>query len=423
MGSERSLSRRGGTRYPNTSSKFASLRAAFEQGGSADAANGNGPRKRGPSNSDRSHRSQDSEAELLRLKEELRQERELRSVCEKRAAALESELDDVNSQLEEQEDMWREQCNREVAEAKAEAELRMETVVAEARANRQEASMLQKQLSDLKREVSTSSRISTQVSDTTFKQDFDLLGHEVQNWVVNNYRRSRVNASPEELGSRVERFTEPGHLRCLLPLYQNFRPSIRLPIYQATVACYLMEIFEEPYLFGLRGQLGWAKHVRQAAEALPAVLDPVTYDRWRTLTFDAIRRSEVATTLADSAARGVAEMVCITLDAMTESDPGEAKIESLAAITKRAVSLAHLVRVQEAQYEYELPLVGDEYDPETMDDVGAGEVQEKPIVRCATCPAMVKIGDLEDGSGSWKTVVMKAKVMCEQSELEPELDP
>ena len=417
----------------STSSKFARLKAAFEQGPSVVTAI-DGVKRRHVS-SERSNdgfneRKKEYEAQIGQLKDELEKEKELRVAFEEKVTSLEEDVDDLNSRLEkvtsleeEIDDLKTQLEEREgeheetITQMKVEAESQLDMMASEARSREDEISNLQKQLSDLKRSVSTSTRTSPQVSDSTFREEFELLQHEVQNWVVNNFRRAKIEVSADELCTKIEKVTEPQQLEQLLPIYEAFDSLVKLPIFQATVACYMMEIFDEPFLFGLQGQRDWGKRLKQAAEGLRSVLDAGVYNRWRASTFDALRQAEGIKEPVESAATGISEMICIALIAITEAEDSEARLNSLKAIIHRAISLAHLIRVQQAQYHFVLPASGGGFDAITMDDISDHvDTEIERTVRCATFPAIIKLKDEDGEELDERNVVAKAKVLCNHSD-------
>ena len=410
----KSSSGHGGQR--STSSKFASLRATFEQSAPADD-NSNMMRRRLPSHDKAIEITGDQregyESEIARLKDEVEKEKELRITFEEKITGLEEEVDGLNGQLEQRDEQWRMEFEKRSAELIEAAEGRLDMMASEARSREEEALNLQKQLSDLKQGIATSTRSGLQVSDTTFKQEFDVLQHEVQNWVVNNFRRIKIEASAEDMCSRLDKVAEARHLKHLKPLYGQYDPGAKIPILQATVAAYMLEIFEEPYLYGLQGQGDLGKRAKQAADTLLTVLDRETYHRWRAMTFDAIRSSESINEPVDSAATGVAEMICVALKALTDAEDTENRQPSLKPIILRAISVAHLIRVQQSTYEFLLPYPGDAFDQDTMESIVEDlDDDDNRIVRCATFPSIAKTNDVAGGGPNPGGVIAKAKVLC-----------
>ncbi|KAF2479099.1 hypothetical protein BDY17DRAFT_327895 [Neohortaea acidophila] len=351
--------------------------------------------------------------EMAILKEELVQEKELRLAYEEKVTSLEEEIEELNTQLQERDEYWRAEYEHQHEQERTDVQRQLNTVTEEARSHRQEAANLQRQLSELKKSVSASTRPSTHVSDTTFREEFGLLQHEIQNWVVQNFRRVKIEVSSEELCSRLEKATDEKLFQRLQPLYKDFDASVKLPTLQATVTCFLMEVFDEPYLFGLHGQVEWADRSKQAAEALLSVLHPAAYNRCRAVTFDALRQSESVKGLAEKSSQEIAERVNTCLVTLTEVEESETRSASLKSIMKRAIDLAHLIRVQQAKYEVVMPSPGARFDSSSMDDVfEESEADEDRKIRFATFPALVKITDQEGISMDSTSIVVKAKVAC-----------
>lgn len=405
--------KRGGTR--STSSKFSSLRANFEQLDPTEAAADSV--KRRLSSSEKSiHRvseqKQEYETEIAKLKDELEKEKEMRIAYEEKVTQLEEEVDELQSQLEEEEHEHEQQA----LQFKTEAESRINALASEARSRTHDNNNLQKQLVELKRSVSTATRTSPQVSDTTFRQEMEILQHEVQNWVVNNFRRAKLDATPDELCEKIEQVTEMKQYERLKPIYETFDAAVKLPIYQATVACFMMEIFEEPFLYGLQGQRDWGRRLKQAAEGLSSVFDAATYTRWRANTFDTLRQAEGIKEPVESSANRLAEMIWITLKAITDVEDSDARMTSLKTIVLRAISLAHSIRVQQSQYLFSLPAPGHHFDATTMDDINEEvDGDSERCIRCATFPAIFKLSD-EDDDVLEENVVVKSKVLCNDDE-------
>ncbi|KAK3713702.1 hypothetical protein LTR37_008396 [Vermiconidia calcicola] len=386
-----------------SSSKFANLRATFEQTPSIEAVKKRRPPSNGKAHDKSIERAREHDTEIARLREELEKERELRIAFEEKITNLEEEMEGLVHAMEEKDGVWKAESERRSAHTQSEAEERLVAMESEAKSRQAEVMTLQQQLANLKRDVSASTRTSPQVSDTTFAQEMGMLQHEVQNWVVNSFRRAKVYDPGNELCEKLEKVAEPKQLKQLRPMYKAFNSSFRLPIYQATVACCLMEVFDDPYIFGLQEQRDWGKRSRQAADTLRSILDPSTYHRWRTNTFEAVRQSDSIKKPVDKAA--------------TDVDESDVRMSSLKTIVQRAISLAHLIRVQQMQYEFVLPPAGAIFDAASMDDISdVGESENIRRIRCATFPALIKIGD-EDGKVlEPATIIVKAKVLCNNGE-------
>lgn len=387
-------------------SKIANLRAAFEKELSNGSISVEPPKIRRLMSSDR---SSSQNAEIARLKEELEKEKDLRIAFEEKCTSLEDEMDQLHEQLEQRDDVWRLEYERKSNG------LMHEKAAAESKA-RDRANSLAKQLTDLKRSISTSTRIESHVmTDSTSAQEMGMLHHEVQNWVVNNFRKAKTDTAPDELCKRLEGSVSSTQVERLRPIYVAFDASTKLAVYQATVMCFLMDIFNEPLLYALPEDRGWCQAVKAADQELQLVLSPSAYNKWRANTFDSLRQCSDMEDTAERAASHMSRIICKTLCMITEMEESEARETSLKSITKRAISLAHLFRVQRAQYDIKLPAPGHPFDPSIMESESHDmDIHSTGLVRCAVLPAVVKLGDEQGENEQLRSVVAKAKVLCHE---------
>lgn len=386
----------------SASSKFANLRAAFEKGPANEVNASPGKRSfsaRSPSPRVASGRWQDHESEIRKLRSELEKERELRIAQENKSAQLTSEAEQLRKQLQDATPQTPKQDTSTPNTPKKE-----------------NTSDLQRQLSELKRNISKSTRMESQVADSTFVREIGVLHYEIQNWVVNNFRRSKTDMTAEQMVTRLESIAEPEQMERLRKLYEAWDSSARLSIYQATAMSFIMEIFAENLLFGLPSQEPWRKSLRRTAETLPAVLTPESYNKWRSITLDEIRQSPQIKQPVDTAASGMAEIICLTLSVITETDMNESMKTSLKAIVLRVISLAHLFRVQRPQYDFDLPAPNTPFDGASMEDIELeGDITTGHLIRCATFPTIYKIGDEHGDHTHLRNVIVKAKVLCNEA--------
>ncbi|SMQ46214.1 unnamed protein product [Zymoseptoria tritici ST99CH_1A5] len=399
-----------------TGSQIASLRAAFEQ--KDTKATGDTPMKRFERFPVRTYsaRAPDTEMDALRLKEQLREanarcvalEEKVRRSEEAagegrryhdRCVKLEKDVEDLELQLQQQDGLGGGSGSTTSGSISAKSQ--------------EEASLAMRQLQDLKRSISTATWTGNQVTDSTFAQETQHLHHEVQNWVVNNFRRTKLNKTPAELCARLESVSEPGQMDRLRPVFESYHSGVKLVAIQAVVVSYLIEIFEEPLLFGLPSQGDWRRYLRKTTETLPSVLDPGTFNRWRSFTLDLVKKSGRIQESVESASRSMSEVICLVLSALTDAMPEdlETRVPSLNTIVKRAITLSHLYRVQRARYEFHLPLPGSHFSAESMEDCSAdGDQTVESTVKCATFPYVVKIGDDNGDNPDLSNIIVKAKV-------------
>ncbi|KAM3418244.1 hypothetical protein BST61_g4245 [Cercospora zeina] len=385
-----------------TTPRIASLKATFERSHSDGSLKD--ARKLGKSRSP--SRNGDSDADVLKYKDEeiarlrdlLEKETELKQALEDKCNALEEDVERLECDLERQDGDWR-----------AEMELQNKKLVLE-RDKAQDAFVeIKRQLLGLKRSISTATRMDSQYPDLGFTAEMQNLYHEMQNWVVNTFRRTKMERPGTEMLASLESVVEPKHLDYLRPLFRDWDPANRLAALQAVVACYLMEVWNDPLLFGLPA---WRKGVKRTTETMSTILPNASYDKWRSGTLDAIKQNADIKDAVDSAAMALSEMICITLTSLTGVEESTAMTSSLNAIVKRIVSLSHVFRVQHAQYEFVLPPPGAPFDPARMDDTSLEATSSSDAITCAAFPIVLKLGHGSGEDIEPTCVVVKAKVVC-----------
>ncbi|GAB7360510.1 hypothetical protein MBLNU230_g8460t1 [Neophaeotheca triangularis] len=457
-----------------TSSKIAGLLAAFEKDGPERAAS---PR-RTSSRQSSVQRNADQDAELARTRHQLAAETELRTVYECKVTSLEEEVEKLMGQLRERDGVWEREFERKnealvVEKARAVEEMKeerwkrvqllsekgeLEEALEKAEGEREEMKSqcnelrrkarrngspaaaaaatpvngeankallhaegetrtLKSQLTDLKRSISVSTRVENEVSDGTFVQEMGRLQHEVQNWVVNNFRRAKLQQSYDEICKGLQQAVgdDPPTFEASQSMYQTFEAMNKLAIFQATVVAILHEVFTEPYLYGLRQGDPWADSVRQSADALSSVMNPVAYNKWRSSTFDALRHTPAVEEHVNVRATQLAGTALNFLETATGTERNENGAMTLKQIVKRAISLAHLFRVQRAHYHFDLPSPGQSFEADGMEDVAIdAEEDVQRVVVCAIFPSVVKIGNGQDSNAAVRNVVVRSKVLCSE---------
>ncbi|KAK5112135.1 hypothetical protein LTR62_004478 [Meristemomyces frigidus] len=462
---------RGSLRSASGNNKIANLRAAFENGGSSDRSSSlSSMRKRfGSSNEKNSGTNGKVRASHEEPKNEVEKERELRQVFEQKSNVLEEESDKIRhvyeekcsfliqeaqqqgashegryASLAENTEKQRKALEEKVAALERQAseqQVAWEQEFASVRRERDglhmqllqqtpppedleigqaitgdEVSWLRRQLADLKKTISTSTRMDSQVTDSVFAQETGVLHHELQNWIVNNFRRAKGDVQPQTLCDRLMNLDlTPGQRHQLRPMYAAYQPGAKLSMYQATAVCLLMEVFENESLYGLTDKMGWQRRLCQATNGLDNVLTPVAHNKLRAVMLDVIRQSEGMEEVVDNAARAMAEKICMILNVLTESENTPTRLAVLTSIVTRAIELQHIFRVQKARYQFDLPSTSDVFHPDVMDDIAVdmeSPIEPVRVVTCATFPSVLKIGDELGDNSHLTNVIFRAKVFC-----------
>lgn len=402
-----------------TGRKVSGIRAAFERSNKRGSPNGlERPGSLG--------RRQDSvpeqkmlshEADTARLTDELEKEKNIRKEMEAQFTRLESELEALKGELNQKDTFWREELRSKLHEARQEGGGPAKEMHSARGRARLGDTGLQRQLTDLKRSISKSTRVETVItSDATFVQEMGSLAHEVQNWTVNNYRRAKISASAEELTARLKPLVNDRQLERLRPVWTAWRPENKIAVFQSTVAAVLMDIFDDQLLFGMPPQDEWATSLRKTASHLSAVLEAQQYNKWRASTLDIMRQTSMMSAAADSAANTMAEYVTSTLDVLTGQPGNDSKLSSLQPIIRRAITLAHLFRTQRARFSFDLPTPKTAFDSKTMENVAFDrDADEGNPIDCATFPLVLKLGDEHGANVQWQNVLQKANVVCAET--------
>lgn len=398
------------------SRKVSGIRAAFER-----------PNKRVTSNPPRAPQSPTKrqepkaeqkmlshEAELARLKDELEKERVVRKEAEAQSVRLEKDLELLKDELEQKDLYWREEMRKKIHEARQEGGASGRDM----HSNRGQARLgdhgLHRQLTELKRSISKSTRVETVVtSDSTFAQEMGSLAHEIQNWTVNNYRRARISASADELVAKLVPLVNSQQLERLKPLWAGWKSQNKIAVLQSTVAGMLMDIFDDQLLFGMPPHEEWTTCLRKMAHHMSTVLGAQQYNKWRASTLDVVRQTPVMSNAVESAASTMAEYITTTLDAVSGQASSGTKLSSLQPIVRRTIALAHLFRIQRARFSLSLPAPTAAFDPNTMENIAFDrEAEEGQAIDCSTFPLVLKLGDEHGANVQWQNVLSKANVVC-----------
>ncbi|KAJ4307169.1 hypothetical protein N0V88_000548 [Collariella sp. IMI 366227] len=272
---------------------------------------------------------------------------------------------------------------------------------------------LRAQVRGLKSWVSTSTRSNgqAQTSDEVFGEAMARLGNGLQNWVLVNFRRARVDLS----AAGAETISE---LVRLVPMYEELASPSRIHLLQSLVSRLLVELVFDASFVGLPSEM--AGQVRQVEAFLGTYTSPESMNQWRSFTL-AILKKEASEKLQTSTAAVVDTVVTkvnTILSAITNTKSTEARDQGLQALVNSAIELSRLLAVQKAVFRVEMPEILPHqrtmFDPETMEDIG-GEDEETLADReicCVTFPGIIKRGDENGGQLQYKNVISRAKVLC-----------
>ncbi len=118
--------------------------------------------------------------------------------------------------------------------------------------------------------------------------------------------------------------------------------------------------------------------------------------------------TENTASLSEKIVQRLDQIVC----SLTTTEPDEGRTSSLRRLLIRAIYLARILRVQHAQYAVEIP--GHEFDPSSMEDIGAIDEEDISLspVACVLAPAVYKYQHgKEENTKLSRRVIFKAKVL------------
>jgi hypothetical protein len=262
------------------------------------------------------------------------------------------------------------------------------------------------QLLSLKSRISSLTRIEAQVTDSEFAESFMQLANRVREWVVSNYRRSKLgfhNASPETL--RI--------VRLICPAYERINSTDRLALYQAVVSNALMQILQEPVIVGIP-TAGPLAAIRSFAEGIQDA--EVEYYAWRRATIRAIDSSNAKHTLGherDRSLHRLAGEIGEMLFSLTSVDLTGGGQSVLFSILNTAADLQRTLSLQTAQYRvvsYQSSADTEvQFDEQRMESINDLDRTEREFIFCVF-PCLEK-SDVEENPGVG-IVIFKARVCC-----------
>ncbi|KAL2168588.1 hypothetical protein VTG60DRAFT_7131 [Thermothelomyces hinnuleus] len=276
-----------------------------------------------------------------------------------------------------------------------------------------EVAELRAQVRGLKEWVSHSTRadVEAQTSDEVFGEGMAKLGNGLQNWVLVNFRRAKIDLSSADEDAISE-------LSRLVPMYEELASASKIHLLQSIVSRLLVELVFDAYFVGLPGEA--AGQIKQVEAFLSSVSSPESINQWRSFTLTMLKRDATQKLQTETSAvvEAVVSRVNKLLDSITSTNSTESRNQGLQALVNSAIELSRLLAVQKAVFRIEMPEILPHqrimFDPETMEDIG-GEDEESLMDReicCVTFPGIVKRGDQSGGHLQYRNVICKAKVLC-----------
>lgn len=286
---------------------------------------------------------------------------------------------------------------------------------------------LRGQVRGLKEFVSTSTRTDDQTSDEVFGDGMTKLGNGLQNWVITNFRKAKLDLSQASDST----LAELGHL---VPMYEELIHTSKVHLLQSIVSSILVEMVFNAYYVGLSEED--TRHFQQMEQLLTFLCsstDPV--NQWRSSALALLRReAHHLHDNTDTFAEAVISRITQLLDSIITSSPpsasastsnssSTARDSALRVLVKNSIELARLLVVQKARLRVYMPSILPHqqvlFEPDTMEDIGGEEDEENLASReinCVVFPGVIKHGDENGGHMQYRNVIVKARVLCSPEE-------
>lgn len=278
---------------------------------------------------------------------------------------------------------------------------------------------LRAQVRGLKEWVSTSTRTdgTATTSDEVFGDGMARLGNGLQNWVIMNFRRAKIDLVKADDDTLQV-------LSGLIPLYEDLAQTSKVYLLQSVVSKVLVQRIFGAYFVGLSTEQ--EEQLRRTEKTMASFGSIESVNHWRSITLSILKKE--ATNLMQGQTTSIIEDVAmainnilssITTDSTASATPSsEARDQVLRQLINSAIDLSRLLVVQKAVFEVWMPDIVPHqrimFDHSTMEDIG-GEDEENLVQReicCVTFPGVIKRGDENGAQLQYRNVITKARVLC-----------
>ncbi|KAJ4857409.1 hypothetical protein T069G_08306 [Trichoderma breve] len=290
---------------------------------------------------------------------------------------------------------------------------------------------LRGQVRGLKDFVSTSTRTDDQTSDEVFGDGMTKLGNGLQNWVITNFRKAKLDLTKASDATLIE-------LSQLVPMYEDLIHTSKVHLLQSIVSSILVEMVFNAYYVGLSEQD--TQHIQQMEQLLSSLCASTdVVNQWRSSTLALLRReAHHLHDNTDAFAEAVISRITQLLDSIITTSPSSsssssssapaansatARDSALRVLIKNSIELARLLVVQKARLRVYMPSILPHqqvlFEPDTMEDMGGEEDEENLANReisCVVFPGVIKHGDENGGHMQFRNVIVKARVLCSPEE-------
>ncbi|KAK1750035.1 AKAP7 2'5' RNA ligase-like domain-containing protein [Echria macrotheca] len=337
-----------------------------------------------------------------------RAESESSSAWQARCGALQARAESLEGEIRALRDRHFQQDEKE------ELRRRLEEARREAAQREEEVRELRGQVRGLKEWVSTSTRSDGAgvVTDDEIGLAMTRLGNELQNWVLVNLRRARIDISRADEATVAE-------LARLVPMYEDVVQTSKVHLIQSLVSRLLVDLVFDAYFVGLSADQ--AKQLTQVETFLSSFASsPEPINQWRSHTLTILKR-DAGQRLQEETSRTIDTIlhkVNGIIFAISDTPASEPRDQGLRALVAGAIDLARLLVVQKAIFKVSMPEILPHqrtlFDAATMEDLGGEDDDglDDREISCVAFPGIIKRGDESGGHLQYRNVIAKAKVLC-----------
>lgn len=278
---------------------------------------------------------------------------------------------------------------------------------------------LRAQVRGLKEWVSTSTRVdgTANTSDDVFVEGMARLGNGLQNWVITNFRRAKIDLAKAD-GGTLEQLNE------LVPLYEALAQTSKVYLLQSIVSRVLVQQIFGAYFVGLSTEQ--EEQLRRTEKMMASFGSIESVNNWRSVTLSILKKEAMSSIQEQTT--GILEKVSIAVISIlsaitTDNSIGiapspEARCQVLRQLISNAIDLSRLMVVQKAVFQVWMPDIVPHqqtmFDHSTMEDVGGEDEEslEQREICCVTFPGIIKRGDENGAQLQFRNVIAKAKILC-----------
>lgn len=271
------------------------------------------------------------------------------------------------------------------------------------------------QLLSLKTSISSLTRSDSQITDGDLADSFSQLANRIREWVVSNFRRSKLNFNNLPCEA-LEALT------AIMPGCETVGDTDRISLYEAIVWSASTQILESPLIAGLL-DVGVGGAIRQCAEVLDS---SDLYDEWRRVTIRALEQSDIVDALKEGEAtlvQRLASEITHLLFTITSVSLTLNAQSALIGMLSTVAGMQRMLVLQKAQYRIvffrtsESARIFEDQRMEWVNDldsdseVDGDTIMDRRVLFCVS-PCLEKFGDEWGDYLETSNVLLKAKVCC-----------